>query len=165
MASADDDSKVPANGLAAGPVDGRQSARALEIARGVSRLLRDLGNATVTELVLADWRRADVVALSRTGEIAIVEVKSSVEDFRGDTKWPDYRQWCDRLYFAVATEFPRELLPVETGLIVADRYGAEILREAPVTPLAGARRKAVTLRCAHAAALRLQGLWDREGAS
>ena len=123
-----------------GLADGRQSERAVEIARGVCRLLRDSGFATVTELTLADGRRADVAGLSPKGALFIVEVKSSLEDFRADTKWPDYRQWCDRLYFAVLPDFPREVIPEDTGLIIADRYGAEIIREAPETPLAGSRR-------------------------
>jgi hypothetical protein len=153
----------PVEGAAA-PADGRQSERALEIARGVCRHFRNLGFATVTELTFADGRRADVVALSAKGSLWIVEVKSSLEDFRSDAKWPDYRQWCDRLYFAVLPDFPREVLPDDAGIIVADRYGAEILREAPETPLAGARRKAVTLRFAQVAALRLQMLWDPDSA-
>jgi hypothetical protein len=140
--------------------DGRQSERALEIARGVCRLLRDLGHATITELTFADGRRADVVGLSQRGELTIVEVKSCLEDFRADAKWPEYRQWSDRLYFAVGPDFPRAVLPEDAGLILADRYGAEILREAPQSPLAGSRRKAVTLRFAQTAASRLQAVWD-----
>lgn len=155
----------PAAGRDAIYRDGRQSEAALEIARGVCRLFRALGSATVTEVVLADGRRADVMALSPEGRIAIIEIKSSIEDFRSDGKWPDYRQWSDRLYFAVKPEFPRDILPPDAGLILADRYGAEILREAPETPIAGSRRKAVTLRFAQVAALRLQMLWDPDGAA
>lgn len=140
--------------------DGRQSPAAAAIARGLRRMLWARGLATVTELVLANGRRADVVALSDRGEIWIVEVKSSVADFRADTKWPEYRDYCDRLLFAVDRDFPVEILPADTGLVIADPYGAELLREAPLTPLAGARRKAMTQRFARAAALRLHALAD-----
>jgi hypothetical protein len=100
------------------------------------------------------------MALHRGGELAIVEIKSSVADFRADQKWPEYRLWCDRLYFAVARSFPAALIPEDCGLIVADEFGAEKLREAPAQPLATARRKAVTLRFALAGAGRLRRLVD-----
>lgn len=144
------------------PVDGRQSARAAEIARGVARLLALHGLACVCELPLASGRRADVMALADTGEIWIVEIKSCLEDFRVDQKWPEYREFCDRLLFAVAPDFPIDVLPDDAGLIIADRYGGEIVRPAPEHRLAGARRKAVTLRFARAAALRLCALYDPE---
>ncbi|MEZ5773201.1 MAG: MmcB family DNA repair protein [Hyphomicrobiaceae bacterium] len=144
--------------------DGRQSARALEIQRGACRLLRALGAAPLTELTLADGRRADIAALFDNGDIWMVEVKSSLADFRADQKWPDYLAWCDRLFFAVAPDFPREILPAEAGILLADRYGAEIVVEAPVTRLPAARRKAVTHRFARAAALRLMTALDPEGA-
>jgi hypothetical protein len=140
--------------------DARQSATALEIQRGVVRLLSGHGMASVTELTLANGRRADVAALSQTGDIWMVEIKSSIEDFRVDQKWPEYRAYCDRLLFAVKPDFPVDILPADTGLILADRYGGEIVREAPETRLAGARRKAVTLRFARAAAMRLSSLAD-----
>ena len=142
--------------------DGRQSAAAAEIARGVGRLLWSLGLASLTELPLANGRRADVVGLSDKGEFRIVEIKSSVEDFRADHKWPEYRDFCDRLYFAVGPAFPQQLLPLDAGLIVADRYGGEIAREAAEMRLPPARRKAMTLRFARVAALRLQSLADPE---
>jgi hypothetical protein len=142
------------------PEDGRQSPQAAAIARGVRRLLASMGFATVTELVLASGRRADVAALSRKGEIWIVEVKSSVADFRSDGKWHEYREFCDRLLFAVDGSFPVEILPEDTGLMIADQYWAELVREAPHAALSGARRKAVTLRFARAAAWRLQTLAD-----
>jgi hypothetical protein len=142
--------------------DGRQSAAAADIARGVGRLLWSLGLASITELPLANGRRADVVGLSGKGELWIVEIKSSVEDFRADHKWPEYRDFCDRLYFAVAPTFPQELLPPDAGLIVADRYGGEIVRDAPETRLPGARRKATALCFAQVAAFRLQSLADPE---
>ena len=141
-------------------VDGRQSPRALQIQRGACRLLRALGFATVTELGLSSGHRADVAALGRKGEIWIVEIKSSVEDFRSDAKWPAYHDHCDRLYFAVLDDLPVDILPAEAGIIVADRFGASIIRDAPDQPLAAARRKAVQLRFARAAALRLHALMD-----
>jgi hypothetical protein len=141
-------------------IDGSQSERAAEIQRGCCRFMRAMGHSVVTELSLSSGHRADVVALGRTGEIWIVEIKSSLADFRSDSKWGDYRVHCDRLYFAVAADFPTEILPEDTGLILADRYGAELVRDAPEHKLAGGRRKAVTLRFARAAALRLQGVAD-----
>ena len=140
--------------------DGRQSPIASEIQRGTCRLLRTLGNSVVTELALSSGHRADVTALSRKGELWIVEIKSCLADFRADSKWDAYREHCDRFFFAVQENFPQEVLPAETGLIIADRYGAAIFREAPEHRLGGARRKAVTLRFARAAALRLQAVHD-----
>ena len=144
--------------------DGRQSAAALAIARGTRRLLAQLGFATITELTLANGRRADVVALAAAGQIWIVEIKSSLADFQSDQKWTDYRAYCDRLVFAVAPDFPRVVLPADTGLIVADRFGGEMLRAAPEHALTGARRKAVTLLFARQAAARLRTLDDPEAA-
>lgn len=140
--------------------DGRQSAAAMQIARGVGRLLASLGHASVSELCLPNGRRADVVALSAKGDIWIVEIKSSVEDFRADQKWPEYREFCDRLYFAVAPSFPQELLPQETGLIVADRYGGEIVRPVSEQRLPAHRRRAMSLRFGRVAAARLQSIAD-----
>lgn len=131
-----------------------------ELARGVSRALAHLGFATLAEVSLANGRRADVMALGRDGELLIVEVKSSVADFRSDRKWPEYRDYCDRLYFAVPDGFPLELIPEDCGLIVADPFGAAVLREAPAQPLAAARRRAVLLRFAQLGAGRLRRLLD-----
>jgi hypothetical protein len=131
-----------------------------EIARGVCRALAHRGFATLTEVSLANGRRADILALGRDGELVIVEVKSSVADFRSDRKWPEYRDYCDRLYFAVAEGFPLDLIPEECGLIMADPFGAAVLREAPAAPLVAARRRAVTLRFALLAATRLRRLLD-----
>jgi hypothetical protein len=142
--------------------DGRQSLAALDIRRGVARLLHAHQMATVAEVSLANGRRADLVAVTSGGEIWIVEIKSCIEDFRADRKWPDYRAFCDRLYFAVGPAFPRHILPADTGLIVADRYGGEVVRGAPERRLTGARRKALTLRLVHTAAMRLQEAADRE---
>ena len=142
--------------------DGRQSPAAFDICRGVVRLLRAHGMAAVSEVTLASGRRADIAATAESGEIWIVEIKSSLEDFRSDQKWPEYRDYCDRLFFAVAPGFPREVLPPDTGLIIADRYGGDIVRAAPEHKLAGARRKAVTLRLVQTAAHRLQAIIDPE---
>ena len=143
--------------------DGRQSPAAFDICRGTARLLKAHGLAPVGEVSLANGRRADVAAIAESGEIWIVEIKSCLEDFRVDQKWPQYRKFCDRLFFAVAPDFPHEVLPMDTGLIIADRYGGEIVRAAPEHKLAGARRKAMTLRVMRAAALRLQGVIDPDG--
>lgn len=134
--------------------------RAEQIARGVCRSLGELGFATLTEFTLRSGRRVDVIGLDLNGEIAIVEVKSCLADFRSDGKWPEYLDYCDRFYFAVAADFPREVLPEDCGLMVADAYGAAILREAPLARLNGSRRRAQTLRFALAAALRLGTLTD-----
>jgi hypothetical protein len=146
------------------PVDGRQSPTALAVARGAQRLLVALGHACVCELPLASGRRADLVALRHDGEIWIVEIKSSIEDFRVDQKWPDYRLHCDRLFFATAAHVPVDIFPDDAGLIVADAYGAELLREAPEHRLHAATRRRMMLAFAHAAARRLQALADPDGA-
>lgn len=138
-----------------GPIDRRQSATAADIQRGVQRVLHQHGFASLTEFPLANGRRADVIGLNESGEIWIIEIKSSLEDFRADQKWPDYREFSDRLFFAVKTDFPREVLPEDTGLILADRFGGEIVRPSPEAKLAGARRKTLTLRIARIGAMRL----------
>jgi hypothetical protein len=145
------------------PIDGRQSETALKIARGATRLLHSLGHAVVSELPLASGRRADLVALGGSGEIWIVEIKSSVADFRADRKWMDYRLHCDRLFFATCLEIPCDIFPKDTGLIVADAFGAEIVCEAPEHRLHAATRRSMMLAFARAAALRLSALADPEG--
>jgi hypothetical protein len=130
------------------------------IFRGVARLLQAHDFAVVGEVGLANGRRADVAAVGARGEIWIVEIKSCLEDFRADQKWPEYRAFCDRLLFAVAPTFPCDVLPIDAGLIVADRYGGEIMRAAPEHRLPGARRKAVMLRILRTAAFRLQAAMD-----
>ena len=142
--------------------DGRQSARAGDIARGAARLLAQHDMRCVPEVTLATGRRADLLAVGPRSEMWIVEIKSSLEDFRTDAKWPEYREFCDRLFFAVAPDFPVEVLPLDAGLLVADRFGAEMVREAPVHALPGARRKALLLRFARVAAGRLMTLADPE---
>jgi len=144
-------SAIPFNPLA----DGRQSERAMLVRRGVQRLLIAMGAVAIPELPLATGRRADLVALTRKGDIWIVEIKSSVEDFRTDRKWPEYRLFCDRFFFATHPEVPAAIFPDEAGFILSDGYGAEMLREAPEHRLAAAARKALTLRIARAGAARL----------
>jgi hypothetical protein len=143
--------------------DRRQSETALAIARGTSRLLHSLGFSSISELPLPSGRRADLVAINDRGEIWIVEIKSSVEDFRADQKWPEYRAHCDRLFFAFTQDLPCELFPDETGLIVADAYGAHLQRPAPEHRLPAPTRKSMTVRFAMAAALRINRLVDPQG--
>jgi len=155
---------MPANALVSLlPPDGRQSQTALAVARGAARLLHQFGFSCVTELALPSGRRADIVALNGAGEIWIVEVKSSVADFRADQKWTDYRLHCDRLFFATTVEVPCEIFPKDTGLIVADAFGAQIVCEAPEHRLHASTRKCMMLAFARCAALRLQALADPAG--
>lgn len=129
--------------------------RAADIVRGVQRMLAHLGFATLTEMTLANNRRADVIGLSGKGEIVIIEVKSCLNDFSTDQKWPEYAEYCDRFFFAVDTDFPHDRLPESEGYIVADQFGGAIVREAETDKIAGARRKAVTLAFGRLAAARL----------
>src|SRR5262249_49249440 len=145
------------------PVDGRQSPEALAIARGTTRLLHSLGFSVVAELPLASGRRADLVALGGGGEGWVMEIKPAVAGFRADHKWNDYRLHCDRLFFATASEVPRQIFPPDAGLIVADAFGASIMSEAPEHRLHAATRKRMMLSFARAAALRLSALADPEG--
>ena len=137
-----------------------ESPVAAEVARGVTRLFcrRDL--FAICEMPLANGRRADLMAIDASGGLTIVEIKSSVTDFRTDQKWPDYESFCDAFYFAVPDGLPLEILPDDRGLIVADSFDAAILREARRHPLSGARRKAVTLSFARSAAGTLHALAD-----
>lgn len=146
-------------------VDGRQSDRAMMVRRGVQRLMQNLNVAMLPEMPLDSGRRADLVCLSDKGEIAIVEIKTSLQDFRVDRKWPIYRLHCDRLYFATHPGVPAEIFPEECGLILTDGYDAEVLREAPLERLAPATRKAMTLRFARLSANRLlQAEWAANSA-
>ena len=151
--------------LAELPVDGRQSQTALKVARGTARLLHAHGYCVVSELPLASGRRADLVALGADGTVWIVEIKSSVADLRADRKCMDYRRHCDRLFFATTIDMPRDVFPEDTGLIVADAFGAEIICEAPEHRLPPATRRSMMLSFARAAALRLAALQDPEGVS
>jgi len=135
------------------PYTGRPQVT-LAVTRGAGRLMGDLGFVSLLEVRLPNGRRADVMALGPRGEIAICEVKSSIEDYRCDRKWGDYLPYCDAYYFAVAPEFPQDILPDEPGLIVADGFGGAMVRPATPSPLAPARRKSLTLAFARLAALR-----------
>lgn len=137
--------------------------RAALLARGVQRLFAEHGFSSVLELTLANGRRVDVAALAGDGGLLFVEIKTSLQDFRTDHKWPDYLDYCDGLYFAVPEDFPRDILPADAGLIVADGFGGAILREPPLRALSAARRRAVLLRFAHHAAERLRRTSDPEG--
>jgi hypothetical protein len=149
---------VPADGPVA-----LQSPVALALSRGTQRLLVTLGLSCVAELTLASGRRADLVALAGNGDIWIVEVKSSLADYRADRKWTEYRMHCDRLFFATAADVPLDIFPADAGLIVADGHGAELVREAPEHRLHAAARRSITLAFARAAARRLQALCDPHG--
>lgn len=134
--------------------------RAPTIARGVCRLFASAGCSTILEMRLPDGRRADVIVVMPDGSIQIVEIKSCVADFRTDRKWPDYRDFCDSLYFAIDLSTPPSVIPEEAGLIVADGYGAQIVRAGAEHRLSAARRKAITLRFAKTAADRLLAIHD-----
>ena len=130
------------------------------IARGTVRLMLAHGIVCVNELPLPDGRRADLVGLAGDGRIVVAEIKSGAADFRADRKWEACRAYCDTFYFAVAPDFPVAILPENTGLILADRYGGDFVRQPEDHPLAPARRKAMTLRFARLAAVRLIRLGD-----
>lgn len=130
------------------------------LARGVCRHLRSYDFVCVEELVPRPGRRVDVMALGPKGEIWIIECKSSRADFQADHKWHDYLEWCDQYFWAVDQDFPTEILPEDTGLIIADGYDAEIVRMAEVNKILPARRKAITLKFARHAARRAQAYSD-----
>jgi len=150
----------PQPGLVPGLVDGRQSAAALAVRRGVCRRLRAEGFALLPEVPLASGRRADLVALGKKAEIVIVEIKSSLADFMADRKWRDYLAHSDRFFFATSAEVPLDVFPPEAGLILADPFGAEIVRESAECRLPAARRKEMLTRLARAGANRLHDLED-----
>ncbi len=130
------------------------------LARGVCRAVEELGYAVLTEFPLGNGRRVDVIAMDGGGETLIVEVKSCLADFRADRKWTEYLPYCDLFYFAVPEAFPRDLLPADCGLMVADGYGAAILRPAPRLAMNATRRRALTLRLALTASQRLRRVLD-----
>ena len=131
-----------------------------KLARGVARYLRSLGYASLEEFVPMRGLRVDVMALGPKGEIWVIECKSSRADFQSDAKWQGYLEWCDRYFWAVDMDFPTDLLPDDSGLIIADAYDAEIIRMAPEDKLAAARRKKLTLKFARDTARRLHSLRD-----
>ena len=135
-----------------------QAARVL--ARGLTRHLYQLGMTAIPEVVLPNGRRADVAALGRTGEIWIIEIKSSIEDYRTDTKWRDYRPFCDRFFFASHIDVPQDIFPEDAGFILCDGFGAGIIRQNDRLALPGPTRKALTIELARLASLRLMNLTD-----
>jgi len=142
-------------------VDLRQSPTALKVQRGVMRLLRATYDfCCFAEVPLANGRRADVLGVGPRGEIWIVEIKSSLIDYRVDAKWPNYKDYCDRFYFAKPPELDGDIFPADEGLIVADGHGAEILRDAETVTLAPARRKAMLLKLVRLGADRVHQLMD-----
>jgi len=142
-------------------IDGRQSATALRVQRGVMRFLRVVHDmACYAEVPLVNGRRADVLAVGAKGEIWIVEIKSSLIDYRVDAKWPHYKDFCDRFFFCKPPELDAEIFPHAEGLMVADGHDGAILRHAPLDSLAGARRKAMMLKLARLGADRVHVLMD-----
>ena len=143
-------------GIARDPLeDLRQSERALDVRLGVIRGFAEHDWSILPELTLGNGRRADLVAIDRSGIIRIFEIKSSIEDFRADNKWSEYKAFCDAFYFATLPDVPADIFPQGEGFIVADRHGCELMREADENKLSAATRKAVTLRFARSAAERL----------
>jgi hypothetical protein len=140
----------------AGEVPIAEALTAALLARGVCRAFEQLGYASLLEFPLANGRRADILALGRGGDLVVIEVKTSVADFRADRKWAEYRDYADRFYFAVPQSFPAALIPEDCGLIVADAFAASLIRDGRPSALAPGRRRAVTLRFALAAAARLR---------
>ena len=128
------------------------------LSRGVGRLFKHLGFDSLTEFTLSTGRRVDIVGMNSKGKIAIAEIKISVADFRTDQKWPEYMDFCDQFYFAVPLEFPVEILPEGSGLILADAYSGDIIRTSIINskPLHASRRRELTLRFARVAANRLR---------
>ncbi len=141
------------------------AGRAAEIVRGLQRMLAELGLSSLAEVTLANGRRADVMAVGPKGEIVIAEVKSCLQDFQTDQKWPEYAPYCDRFYFAVDCDFPKDHIPDHAGLMVCDGFGGAVLRECQPELLNAARRKAVTLSFARLAAARLMRAGVAAGAS
>ena len=143
---------------------------ATDVLRGTCRWLLRAGVNPLAEVPLSGGRRADILGVDAAGRLTLVEIKISLADLRGDRKWPDYLDHCDRFFWAVPAGLPTGDLntpafrPEQTGLIVADRFDAEAVREAPLRPLNPARRKAITLALARRAAHRWLGLVDPESA-
>ena len=138
----------------------RDEGDAALVARGVGRLLGEMGYAALFEMRVGQGRRVDVIGLNRRGQFAIVEIKVSAADLRADRKWPDYLDYCDSFYFAVPAGFDQRLLPRETGVIVADRYGGAVARRAETAKMAAAPRRVQTVRFARYAANRLRRFDD-----
>jgi len=144
-------------------IDHRQSELAMAVRTGVLRGFSQRNWVFVPELTLANGRRADLAALDPRGNIFIIEIKSSIADFRVDQKWHEYLEFCDGFYFASHPEVPMEIFPDTEGFILADQYGSEMIREANLNKLAAPTRKAMTLRIARTAADRLRRFTLHEG--
>src|ERR1700761_6231721 len=136
------------------------TSSAAEVARGVSRLLTQEGYSPILEFTLPNGRRLDVAAIGPGREMLGVEIKVALADLRGDSKWPEYLDYCDLFYFAIPPDFPPEHVPAETGLIIADRYGGAIVKPAETQSLHASRRKSVTLSFAKVAAERLSAILE-----
>ena len=130
------------------------------LSRGVGRALVAADHAVLLEMPLANGRRADVAALDHLGQVTIIEIKSGLPDFQADHKWRDYRDYCDFFAFAVALDFPNDVLPEDEGLMIADEFGGEFVRPPTHRPLSAARRKAMLIRFARIGARRHHGLLD-----
>ncbi len=130
------------------------------LARGVARAMLGFDFVSLPEFMPVFGLRVDLMCLGPKGEVWVIECKSGRADFMADAKWRGYLEWCDRFFWAVDADFPTEILPDNTGLILADGYGAEILRMGPETPLPGARRKVLLRAFARGAGLRLQAMRD-----
>lgn len=142
-------------------IDGRQSETALRVQRGTMRLMRERFDfCCYAEVSLASGRRADVLGVGPKGEIWIIEIKSSLQDYQVDKKWPEYHEFCDRFFFAKPPELDGDIFPEDQGLIVADGHGAEIIRNTDEDKLSAARRKAMMLRIARMGADRIHQLMD-----
>ena len=142
-------------------VDLRQSPTALKVQRGVMRLLRATFDfSCFAEVPLANGRRADVLGIGPKGEVWIVEIKSSLIDYRVDAKWPNYKDFCDRFFFAKPPELDPDIFPADEGLMVGDGHDAAILRMGAEQPLPAARRKAMLLKLARLGADRVHVLMD-----
>jgi hypothetical protein len=142
------------------PLRAPRESMAPLIQRGVTRHLLRRGLAAIPEVTLPNGRRADLLAVTGTGELWIIEIKSSVEDFRADQKWPEYRPYCDRFFFATHPDMPLEIFPEAAGLIVADAFDAEMLRDCAPAPLNAATRKSLLVQFAQLAAFRLTAVID-----
>lgn len=144
-------------------IDGRQSATALEIQRGIITTMGESGLAFLSEFTLTTGRRADLIGIDQKGKIIIIEVKSSVADFNADHKWPEYKTFCDEFYFASHPSVPQDIFPQDEGFILSDRHGCEVIRDATSNKLAPATRKALTHRLAHASMMRLRRMVEFHG--
>ena len=149
-----------AHAVLAGSAGAETPTREARLRRGVRRLLAEMGYGTLSEFRLTTGRRVDVIGLNGEAEFVIVEIKTSLEDFRGDRKWREYLPFCERFYFAVPDGFPDAVLPGECGVIVADAYGGAVCREPCVIPVNAARKRRQIVRFALAASTRLQRAFD-----